>query len=168
MDKMNAMSDCTCAAPLAIRIEPAEIADAAALLELQKYAFQSEAAIYDDYTIPQLSQSLESMESDFRNYTILKATVNGLIVGSVRAHTTGEVCRIGRLSVDPAAQNRGIGTRLMIAIEQLFPDAVRFELFTGARSERNLHLYQKLGYRVVREEEGAGKVSFIHLEKRTT
>lgn len=154
------------AASSPIRIEPADIRDAAELLDLQKRAFLSEAAIYDDHTIPQLTQTLESAESDFPHHIILKATVNGRIVGSVRAQAVGGACRIGRLSVDPGLQNRGVGTRLMCAIEQRFPDAVCYELFTGARSERNLHLYRKLGYRIVREEKGSGKVSFVHLEKR--
>jgi GNAT superfamily N-acetyltransferase len=47
----------------------------------------------------------------------------------------------------PDSQNKGIGTKLMQAIEEYFRMAAHYELFTGHRSARNLYLYQKLGYR---------------------
>ena len=75
-------------------------------------------------------------------------------------------CCIGRLIVDPVFQNLGVGARLMQAIEQHFDNAERYELFTGDKSERNLYLYQKLGYRVIRTEVMSAKVTQVFLEKR--
>ena len=66
---------------------------------------------------------------------------------TVRAYLEKETAYIGRLMVKPDSQNRGIGTRLMQAIEQYFRIADRYELFTGHKSARNLYLYQRLGYR---------------------
>jgi hypothetical protein len=67
-------------------IETADVNDAQEILDLQKLAYQSEAAIHDNYMIPPLTQSLEEMEQDFPTQLFLKAVVNGRIVGSVRAH----------------------------------------------------------------------------------
>ena len=45
--------------------------------------------------------------------------------------------------VKPDSQNKGIGTRLMQAIEEHFRVADRYELLTGHRSAQNLYLCQK-------------------------
>ncbi len=146
-------------------IEDAAIADAAEILALQKLAYRSEAALYDDDTLPPLVQTLESMAQDIREQVTLKAVLEGRIIGSVRARQREETCYIGRLIVHPDLQNRGIGARLMHAIEGRFADARRFELFTGDRSAKNLYLYQKLGYRIIREAPLSAKVTLAYLEK---
>ncbi len=148
-----------------MQIEVAGVGDAGEILDLQKLAYQSEAAIYGDFAIPPLVQSLEDMEADFRKEVFLKATVDGRIVGSVRGHMQEGTCHIGRLIVRPEFQNRGVGTSLMRAIEVHFTDARRYELFTGDRSERNLHLYRKLGYRAFRTTALTDLVTIVHLEK---
>jgi hypothetical protein len=67
-------------------VERAGVKDAAEILALQKLAYQSEAAIYDDYTIPPLRQTVEEMSADLQNQVVLKTVVEGRIVGSVRAY----------------------------------------------------------------------------------
>jgi len=146
-------------------IELADISDAQEILDLQKLAYQSEAALYHDYTIPPLTQSLEQMQEDLRKQVVFKATLDGKIIGSVRGYLRGGTCYIGRLIVHPEFQNRGIGTSLMKTIEQHFAQAQRYELFTGDRSERNLHLYHKLGYRVFRQEKLTDRTTIVFLEK---
>jgi hypothetical protein len=53
----------------------------------------------------------------------------------------------------------------MNEIENAFGSAKRFELFTGNRSERNIHLYRKLGYRIFRSEELTEDVTLVFMEK---
>jgi GNAT superfamily N-acetyltransferase len=139
--------------------------DAQEILDLQKLAYQSEAAIYQDYTIPPLIQTLPEMEAELQKRLFLKAVAAGRIVGSVRAHLQQGTCCIGRLIVHPAYQNQGLGRKLMGEIEGCFPQAQRYELFTGHRSERNLYLYKKLGYRRVRMEQVSEKLTMVFLEK---
>jgi ribosomal protein S18 acetylase RimI-like enzyme len=146
-------------------IELAEPADAREILDLQKLAYQSEAAIYNDYAIPPLTQTLDQMQADFRQQVVFKATLEGRIVGSVRGYLRDGTCYIGRLIVDPEFQNRGIGTNLLNRIEQHFSEARRYELFTGERSERNLYLYHKLGYRIFRTERLSDKATVAFMEK---
>ena len=147
-------------------IERATLGDAQAILNLQKLAYQSEAELYQDWTISPLTQTLEELAREFETHCFLKAVSKGELIGSVRAHVKQGTCFIGRLIVHPRWQNRGIGARLMASIESCFGDAQRYELFTGARSERNLHLYHKLGYKSFRGEKLNEKVTLVFLAKQ--
>jgi ribosomal protein S18 acetylase RimI-like enzyme len=146
-------------------IRKAAVENAEEILDLQKLAYQSEAAIYDDYNIPPLTQSLEEIRDDFENMVFLVAEINGKIIGSVRAFAKSGTCHIGRLIVHPDYQNQGIGTQLLSKIEEMFSKSRRFELFTGHRSEKNLYLYQKLGYNTFREETVTKELKLVYLEK---
>ena len=146
-------------------VDRATVEDAQEILALQKLAYLSEAAIYDEYHIPPLTQTLDEIRADFERQIYLKAALDGRIIGSVRAHEKDGTCFIGRLIVHPDSQNQGIGTRLMIEIEAAFGQARRFELFTGHRSERNLYLYQKLGYRPFRRQRFTDSLTLVYLEK---
>ena len=154
------------APPSPYRVEHASPEDAAAILELQKLAYQSEARLYDDWTLPPLTQSLDDLRVEFSNSAVLKATDAGRLMGSVRARETGGVCRIGRLIVHPELQGRGVGTILMRHIEAAFPGASVFELFTGSRSEGNIRLYERLGYTRSHEKVLSATVTLVFLEKR--
>jgi ribosomal protein S18 acetylase RimI-like enzyme len=153
------------AGPLSFRIAQATPEDAADILGLQKLAYQSEARLYNDWTLPPLVQTLGSLEGEFATSAVLKALEGDRLVGSVRAREAGGICRIGRLIVDPQFQGRGVGTLLMHDIEAAFPQVRAFQLFTGSRSEGNLRLYERLGYRRDREEVVSGSVTLVHLEK---
>lgn len=146
-------------------VDLAHLDDAQDILDLQKLAYQSEAALYDDYSIPPLTQSLEQMQADMRQQIVFKALLDGRIVGSVRGCMQDGTCHVGRLIVHPDLQNRGIGQILLSRIEKYFALAHRFELFTGDRSERSLYLYTKCGYRVFRTERLTEKTTIVFLEK---
>jgi GNAT superfamily N-acetyltransferase len=148
-----------------MKIERANVDDAAEILALQKLAYLTEAELYGDYTIEPLTQTLDGIVSDFSRRTFLKAVEDGAIVGSVRAHTEGGTCFVGKLIVHPEYRNRGIGAALMLELERLHPGAERFELFTGWKSANNLHLYGKLGYRRYKLENATERLKFVCMEK---
>ena len=135
-----------------MKILQASIADSKEILTLQKLAYKSEAALYNDYNIPPLKQTLTEIKADFQKSTFLKAVFDGAIIGSVRAYQDQGKCFIGRLIVDPLWQGKGIGTELMKKIEAIFTSVQSFELFTGHKSERNIRLYEHLGYSIVSDE----------------
>lgn len=140
--------------------------DALEILQLQRLAYSSEAEIYNDYEIAPLIQSLSEMEADIDNQLVLKATLGDWIIGSVRAFAESGSAHIGRLIVHPQFQNRGLGRWLLERIEAEFPAVQRYELFTGDRSQKNLHLYGKLGYRVTRHQSASQKVILVFMEKK--
>lgn len=148
-----------------IHIQRAEVSDAPAILALQYIAYQSEAQLYGDPHLPPLQETLAQLVATFDTQVVLKAVIDGAIVGSVRAGCADGVCRIGRLMVHPQWQGRGIGTALMQEIEAAFSHAVRYELFTGARSEGNIRLYRRLGYTIIGTEAINDRVTIVHMSK---
>lgn len=147
------------------KIVQADIDDTPEILELQKLAYQKEATLYNDWTIPPLTQTLSEIRAECENSVFLKAQWEARIVGSVRAIFESGTCKIGRLIVHPDYQRKGIGSLLMKSIEASFPNAKRFELFTGTKSADNIRLYQKLGYKKYHQQDLSQKVRIIFMEK---
>lgn len=147
-------------------IVPASQSDAEGILKLQYLCFQTEATLYNDYTLAPLTEPLAHILAAYNTHVILVARLGEEVVGSVRGQLCQDTCHIGRLIVHPRFQGHGLGTKLMHAIEDHFRHAARYELFTGYRSEGNLHLYRKLGYLPTREETVSPQLRFVFLEKR--
>ena len=161
------MSDRIPAEDPAPSIRVATVADAAAIAELTRRAFAQQAALYDDDTLPPLADTAASVTAEIgRGVVILVAEdADGSMVGSVRGEQTDRICRVGRLVVDPAQQERGIGRLLARAVEKRFPRAERFVIFTGHRSAPALRLYESLGYVREREEYVHERLSLVFLGK---
>lgn len=143
----------------------AAVADAEQILRLQKTAYQSEAEIYHNYNIPPLTQTISEIKEEFGTRTFLKTVAENNIIGSVRAHSDGTSCFIGRLIVHPDLQGKGIGTGLMHAVEAHFCGVHRYELFTGTKSTANIGLYTRLGYKPFKELAADKSVSLVFMEK---
>lgn len=148
-----------------VMIELASIEDAKEILDLQKIAYMSEAERYNDYAIPPLTQTIDQIKAEFENRICLKASTETRIVGSVRGYMEEETCHIERLIVHPEFRKRGIGTRLLKEIEVRFKQAKRYELFTGHRSENNLRLYSKLGYKPYKKQIVSDSLTLVFMEK---
>jgi ribosomal protein S18 acetylase RimI-like enzyme len=148
-----------------MKVEIATIDDLTEILELQIRAYQSEAAIYNDYSIEPLIETPLELQEQFKHKTFLKAVLDGNIVGSVRGYLKEETVHIGRLAVESDFQNQGMGTQLIRSIEAYFPNAKRYELFTGNKSINNLRLYNNLGYSEFKREPGGDQIMMIYLEK---
>jgi GNAT superfamily N-acetyltransferase len=151
-----------------IIIETALKSDLRQILELQKEAYISEAQIYSNFKIPPLTETFDEFEKAFEDQIVLKAEKQGTLVGSVRAFETKSVCQIGRLIVKQSHRNLGYGARLLHEIESRFPQAVKYELFTGDKSRKNLHLYTKNGYRIVRRHQVSESLTLVFLHKFNT
>ncbi|AUP79467.1 GNAT family N-acetyltransferase [Flavivirga eckloniae] len=148
-----------------MKIVIAKKEDLEQILELQKACYLEEAELYNDFEIPPLTQTLDSIKSDYEKERFLKIEYEGKIVGSVRGYLEDGTCKIGRLIVDKNLRNNGLGKRLIKEIESQFDSAQRFELFTGYKSKRNLSLYNKLGYSEFQKRRINEKLEFIFLEK---
>jgi len=147
-----------------MKIVKAVAHDLPAILALQKLAYQSEAELLGDYSIQPLTQTIEGITADFNSGIILKAVDDGEIIGSARVRSYEDTLFIGKLIVDPSRQNQGIGAALLSAAEKLY-SAARFELFTSEKSEKNLYLYAKSGYKEFKREPLNENVDAVFLEK---
>ncbi len=148
-----------------ITIERADINDLQKILDLQYLAYQSEAKLFNDSNIPPLRQTLAELESEYQNGIVLKAVdEHNVIIGSVRARYDRGTVYIGKLMVHPEKQGLGIGTQLLLAIENEYLKQ-RYELFTSSKSTKNIELYKNLGYQIFREEQITDELIFVYLEK---
>ena len=171
---------------------PANKSDAPEILALQKIAYQSEAELYGDDSLPAMNQTLRELEADFERapdqvaglasgqYAVgtgaseadrivfLKAVVNGKIIGSVRGFAVGDTAYLRRMIVHPYFRGRGIGRRLLKEIENAFPDAKRFRAVTGHQSKRNLFQLSRGGYKVLRTEPFTPNINWVYLQKERT
>lgn len=147
-------------------ITTATLTDAPEILALQKLAFRSEAERYNKLDIPPLVESLDQFLPLFASHTIYKFVDDGRILGSVNIrideHKTGH---IGRLIVHPEAQNQGIGKQLMTHLEANNPEVIRFELFTGYRTHKNIQFYEKQGYTIYDTVMRGEDFGFVYMEK---
>jgi ribosomal protein S18 acetylase RimI-like enzyme len=148
-----------------MEISDIEKEDLEQILTLQKLCFYEHAEFYNDFEMAPMTQTLQDLEFDFKNFVFIKASVGTKIVGSVRASEKDRTCFIGRLIVHPDYQNQGIGKKLMSEIENRFKHIQRFELFTGYKDEKNLYLYRKLGYNQFKIQQTETGYSLVYLEK---
>ena len=108
---------------------------------------------------------LEELGEEFAQGTVLKVVNDsGAIIGSVRAYEENGTVYIGKLMVHPNMQRQGIGTQLLLAIENEFLNC-RYELFTSTKSISNIRLYESLGYKIFKEEAVSEELQFVFLEK---
>jgi len=167
----------------------AERRDAPEILALQKVAYQSEAELYGDDSLPALQQTLEDLEKDFERrpareasvpdgraavdhpqdqsdrIVFIKAVVNGKIIGSIRGYAIEDTAYLSRMTVHPYFRGRGIGRRLLQEIEQAFPQNRRFETKTGHQSKRNHFQLAKLGYSRYKTEPFNPTVTWVYFQK---
>ena len=148
-----------------ILIKKAQKEDLEEIFKLQYLAYQSEAELFGNMDIPPLKQTIEEVYDEFHKGTILKAVNDeGGIIGSVRAYQEKGTVYIGKLMVHPKMQKKGIGTKLLLEIENEYPNQ-RYELFTSTKSISNIRLYEKLGYKIFKEEVVSQELQFVYLQK---
>ena len=146
-------------------IEKAHKEDLKEILDLQYLAYQSEAKLFGDMDIPPLKQTIEEVYDEFQKGIILKEVDDkGVIIGSVRAYQNGGTVYIGKLMVHPEMQKKGIGTKLLLEIENEYPSQ-KYELFTSTKSISNIRLYERLGYKIFKKESVSQELQFVYLQK---
>jgi ribosomal protein S18 acetylase RimI-like enzyme len=148
-----------------MNIKKALLDDLPKILDLQKQAYLSEAKLVNDFLIQPLTQTLEELENEFLQCTILKfENDQNEVIGSVRFYEKNNRVYVGKLMVHPDFQNQGIGTQLLKAPET-FCKSKTFELFTSSKSEKNIRLYKKLGYKEFKRETISVELEFVFMEK---
>lgn len=149
------------------RIAPtiATPADIGELLTLTHACWLREGILNDTLQIPAQHETVATLRESLSDWQTWVARVDGRLVGSVRGRLgdgpagAGTDWQIGRLMVAPDLQGRGLGSALLRHVRAVAPDQVRtFSLFTGARSEQNIRLYRRHGFRIVERDEAEGTV----------
>ncbi|MFF7412732.1 GNAT family N-acetyltransferase [Streptomyces lydicus] len=152
-----------------VTISAATDQDAEQILKLQYLCYQTEAALYDDYGIEPLTQTLADLRAELGAGCVVVARLGEEVVGSVRGTVDADgTAAIAKLIVHPRLQRHGLGGRLLAAVEERLAaerSARRYRLFTGHRSEGNLRLYRSHGYAPVATEQRGQRLNLVTLEK---
>lgn len=151
------------------RVRFATRADLTGVLAVQRDAFTRVARMHgiDPDRLSPLQETMADLELLMEQGVVFFVAVDpeDAIAGTVRATLSGPTVEIGRLAVGSGHLRLGIASALMEALESSFPQAGRFELFTGAGAAVPLALYEGRGYRVFKEETAEGPVRLVWLEK---
>jgi ribosomal protein S18 acetylase RimI-like enzyme len=137
-------------------------ADAAELLVLQRCCWVDEAIANDTLEIGALHETLADVRAWLDEWSTWVVRIGGRLVGAVRAHQEGTTWEIGRLMVAPDLSGRGLGRWLLDLAEAAAPDDVEtIALFTGAKSARNIAMYERAGFHRIEGPAPPGAVGLV-------
>ena len=107
--------------------------------------------------------SIEWHKQMAREGHLYQAMIGKDLVGAaiVFPDETEKSVYIGRIFIDSVYHRKGYGIRLMDCIEKNFPWAAEFDLDTPCWNERTNAFYKRLGYRIIKVEDG-----FVFYQKR--
>jgi predicted N-acetyltransferase YhbS len=136
---------------MSVILRPGVPADAAACGAICFEAFKSIASAHNfppDFPSAEIATSLMKMLLAHPGVYAVVAERDGKVLGSNFLDERGPIAGIGPITVDPAAQNRAIGRRLMLdVIERCARRGVAgVRLLQSAYHNRSLCLYTKLGF----------------------
>ncbi len=152
--------------PNEVVFEQASDGDAGEILTVQRAAFVQEAQLYGDPMVPPLTESLADIRLAIDTCHVIIGRLGHRAVAAGRVRVRVRVGLVGRLSVVPDLQGLGIGRALLAAVEATCRgDVDSWELYTGARTEGNLHLYHSAGYVDTHSEHVGGALDFVHMRK---
>jgi hypothetical protein len=124
------------------QIMTAQREDLQKILDLQKKSYKSEAELHNEYNIPPLTQTIESINEEFDNgWLFLNVIHNNDIIATGRGITKEDTTYIAKLALKKEFQNQKLGQMMLNEIENRLSKCSRYELFTGNKSERNLPVY---------------------------
>jgi tRNA (guanine37-N1)-methyltransferase len=129
-------------------VRTATPSDAGELLTLQLACWVREAQANETLDIPPLREDLAAVQAWLGTWTTFVVRSGTRLVAAVRGRLEGDTWEVGRLMVAPDLRGRGLGRWLLGHVESAAPgEARRVSLVTGARSEANLRMCKKAGYR---------------------
>ncbi len=145
-------------------IVKAETDQVAKIVEMSVRAFETDVNVggtKGEY--PPGFDSIEWHEQMAREGHLYQAMVENDLVGAaiVLPDEINKSVYIGRIFIDSIYHRKGYGLRLMECIEKYFPCAAEFDLDTPCWNERTNAFYKRLGYRIIKVEDG-----FNYYQKR--
>jgi predicted N-acetyltransferase YhbS len=134
---------------MTVAIRPIRPSDADASGEIIYRAFKGFAESHGfppDFPSVDAAKQLASTFIAHSSISGVAAEDDGKLVGSNFLVKTDPVYGVGPITVEPSAQGRGIGRRLMQAVLALGQDAVGIRLVQDAFNTRSISLYASLGF----------------------
>ena len=146
----------------ALELRQAVPSDAPAIRELTREAYAK--------WVPLIGREPKPMTADYaeavRKHRFDLLYVEGRLAALIETIREADHLLVENVAVSPSFQGRGFGRTLMAHAEQLAASSgfSEIRLYTNKLFAENVQLYQRLGYRVDREEElGIGVA--VHMSK---
>jgi len=140
-------------------------ADAATVRDLTRAAYAK--------WVPVLGREAKPMTADYgiavREHFVDMLYVDGKLAALIETHPEAGHLLIVNVAVSPDCQGRGYGRALLAHAERLARSLGLRELrlYTSSRLTENVKLYQRVGYKVDREEETSPHLGvFVYMSKR--
>lgn len=137
-------------------------ADAAAVRALTREAYQKWVAVTGREPLPMRVDYDEALARN--RFDLLEE--NGELIALIETLSERGDFLIVNVAVAPAHQKRGLGRRLLAHAEDLARAAGHDEirLYTNSLMAPNIALYQRLGYRITRQEGELPRIQ-VHMSK---
>ncbi len=132
-----------------VSLEKATNEDAQEIFDIQVKAFLPLLEKYKDYDTNPANETIERVIKRINNPSggFYKVLVSNKLVGAICVYWKEEVqFWISPMFILPIEQGKGIAQRAINMLEEMFPQAVTWELATILEEERNCYLYEKMGY----------------------
>jgi GNAT superfamily N-acetyltransferase len=150
-----------------LTIHHAQSSDVEDMYGIQMRAFEEEGRRGGTREIPPLQEQMASIAEHVQRQIALVAKEDGTTVGCVRGVLEGRVCRVRALVVEPTKHGRGIGTKLLKALEAELKDTDRIDLTTNTIMEGNVPFYERHGYHVIEYTAPRPGVTLAQMSKST-
>lgn len=134
------------------------------IVEMSVRAFETDVNVGGvEGDCPPGFDSVEWHKQMAREGHLYQAMIDNDLVGAaiVFPDETNNSVYVGRIFIDSVCHRKGYGILLMECIEDYFPEAAEFNLDTPSWNERTNAFYKRLGYRIVKVEDG-----FVFYQKR--
>ncbi|MEK4512137.1 N-acetyltransferase [Paenibacillus anaericanus] len=143
--------------------------EASMIHEMQIKAFMPLLNKYQDYETSPANETVERiidrLKQSVTDYYIINSNVP---VGAIRiVRKENSTFRVSPVFILPEHQRKGFAKKVFSMIEDIYNDAVVWELDTILQEQGNCYLYEKLGYQKTGEiKEINEKMTIVYYEKR--
>lgn len=142
-----------------VMFKKANIEDAEELCSIATRAFLEDKLKYG--SCPPGIDTVKWHVSYIKDGMYYKMVYDKVICGGFKLFNLGKLhYRLGAIFIEPAYQNKGIGSKAIEFIEKSFPEGKRWSLDTPYLSYAVHHFYEKNGYVKVGEEKPDKKDDF--------
>ncbi|MFJ8526536.1 GNAT family N-acetyltransferase [Bacillus sp. NPDC094106] len=132
-----------------IALERAIELDAESIFNIQVQAFMPLLEKYKDYETNPANETVDKVITRINNPygRVYKILAGDILAGAISVYWKEQTqFWISPLFILPTYQGKGVAQKVVLLIEEMFPQATSWELATILEEERNCYLYEKMGY----------------------
>ena len=154
-----------------VSLEKAVESDAKVILDIQTKAFMPLLKKYKDYETSPANESIDRVIARINNPNgaLYKILSNDILVGAICIYRKEETqFWISPMFILPEYQGKGIAQKALSLVEEMFSEAITWELKTILEERRNCHLYEKMGYVLIEGKSHLNEnTTLVHYKKFT-